>query len=173
MEEVWLPVFGLDYGYEVSNLGRVRSTRERIYNLPCRMLSQFPDRNGRWRVTLRGSHGEPKRNYYVHRLVAATFMCPTNGRDQINHIDGNPRNNHLSNLEWCTQLENQQHARQTGLVYQHGGASVRARFTDEQAEEIREMRANGAAYEAIMARFPMAKSTCSYIVNGRTYRGTH
>lgn len=46
-----------------------------------------------------------------HRLIAQTFI-PNNdiNKNQINHIDGNKLNNNISNLEWCTASENNQHA---------------------------------------------------------------
>lgn len=34
----------------------------------------------------------------------------------INHIDGNPKNNNVENLEWCNHLENNMHALETGLT---------------------------------------------------------
>ena len=48
---------------------------------------------------------------YIHRLLMETF-CPTENSQKltINHKDGNKANNHLENLEWCTQKYNNQHA---------------------------------------------------------------
>lgn len=53
----------------------------------------------------------------VHRLVAKTFLaCPGNSDDfEVNHIDGNKLNSHVSNLEWCTSSHNAIHAYKTGL----------------------------------------------------------
>ncbi len=52
---------------------------------------------------------------YVHRLVADAFCENPFGKDQVNHKDGNKRNNHFSNLEWVTCSENHLHAYKTGL----------------------------------------------------------
>lgn len=45
----------------------------------------------------------------VHRMVAETFLSKPAGKDFINHIDNNPSNNLLGNLEWCTHSENMLH----------------------------------------------------------------
>lgn len=60
-------------------------------------------------------NGNAKR-YYVHRLVAMTFLKNENLLEQVNHIDGNKKNNNLSNLEWVTSKENCRHAIENGLT---------------------------------------------------------
>lgn len=51
----------------------------------------------------------------VHRLLAQTFIPNPNNLPEVNHIDGNPLNNSLNNLEWVTHQQNLKHAWETGL----------------------------------------------------------
>ena len=57
-----------------------------------------------------------QKSYYIHRLVAQHFLpIPEEHKTQVNHIDGDKSNNHVSNLEWICPKENIKHSHTTGL----------------------------------------------------------
>ena len=107
MEEIWKPVKNFEDRYCVSNIGRVYSIkRETIMKLS--ML------NGYWRVVL--YDGNKTKGYYVHRIVAETFIPNPQNKPLINHIDENRANNIVSNLEWATFSENVNHGSRNSRV---------------------------------------------------------
>lgn len=72
---------------------------------------------------------------YVHRYLAEKLIPNPEKKCCVNHIDGNPSNNDISNLEWVTYLENAEHARKNNLW----GKNIidKRKLTNEIAEEIR------------------------------------
>lgn len=101
--EVWKPIKGYKGLYEVSTMGRVKSTQywNGTYE---RILSPAKSKGGYLYVQLY-KDGKGKK-YYVHRLVAEAFLKPVSGKDFINHLDEVKVSNHYSNLEFCTVKEN-------------------------------------------------------------------
>lgn len=77
-----------------------------------RILNPWVCSWGYKKVTLH-KDGKPHEKF-VHRLSAEAFIPPYCG-EQVNHIDGDKRNNRLDNLEWCTGTENMRHAYKHGL----------------------------------------------------------
>lgn len=79
----------------------------------------------------------------VHRLVALAWIPNPLGLPQVNHIDGDKSNNHVSNLEWVDNAGNQRHSFRTGLrVYQRGEEHPMVKLTEAQAREIKAKVAN-------------------------------
>lgn len=122
MGEVWKDVVGYEGLYEVSSHGRVRTHKNKttysdlhgIRKWKQRILKEKNPLGRDARVDL-WSSGKPK-TFLIHRLVALAFIPKIEGKNSINHIDGNPRNNYVSNLEWCDHKENNNHAFDTGLM---------------------------------------------------------
>lgn len=119
--ENWKSIKGYEDLYEISDKGRVRTKEgkttyseyhgERTWK--TRILKEKnpkgrDSRNDLWK------EGKPK-SFLTHRLVALNFIPNPDDKPCINHKDGNPRNNHVANLEWCTYKENQNHAVVNGI----------------------------------------------------------
>ena len=105
MNEVWANIKDYD-DYQVSNQGRVCSYK----NNKRKILKGWIQNTGYLTICLNN------KKHSVHRLVAETFIHKIEGKNYVNHIDGNKTNNSVSNLEWCTNVENIQHAFKTGLM---------------------------------------------------------
>jgi len=89
-------------GYKISNLGRIKGKTGRI--------NTGWDNSGYTHVSI------GNKSYQLHRLVALAFIKSNDLKKiEVNHIDGNKKNNTLTNLEWVTHKENVQHAFDTGL----------------------------------------------------------
>lgn len=117
--------------------------------------------------------------HLVHRLVAETFLDKLVGKTEVNHIDGDKKNNHVSNLEWVTGSENMKHAvanglwkaptkEQYSLIRKRAGESV-ARFTVDEASDILEMKDSlGLSSTKLATIVGCSKSTIARLVNGTT-----
>lgn len=119
------------------------------------------------------SGGKVKR-VKVHRLVAEAFLYKEDGKDCVNHRDGNKWNNSIDNLEWCTRSENSKHACENGLnVYgskQRDGRAKQRRFSVEQIGEIKSLYQSGMSQRNIGKMYGCDHSVISEIVNDKIYK---
>lgn len=111
-QEKWLPVVGFEGSYEVSDHGRVKSlarsiirSNGRIQTFRERILGHSIITRGYLRLPL-AIIGRQRKNYLIHRLVVEAFLPDYSKSLQVDHIDGNTGNNHLSNLRMLTKAEN-------------------------------------------------------------------
>ena len=98
---VWKDITGYEGLYKISNGGDVFNTKSK------RKLKLTITDTGYHKVNLR-KNGNVK-THLVHRLVALSFISNPKAKPQVNHIDENPLNNNVMNLEWCTPRENCNH----------------------------------------------------------------
>lgn len=135
-EEIWKDVVGYEQYFRVSNYGNVFSRRTN------RILKQHirPDRRVTVSTRIGGKNGKTV-CFKVHRLVAEAFIPNPENKPQVNHIDGNPSNNILTNLEWVTASENIQHAYANSLMSagdRSGTKNTNSKLTEENVKYIRE-----------------------------------
>lgn len=108
----------------------------------------------------------------VHRLVALAFIPNPNEKPFINHIDCNPGNNQVGNLEWCTQEENLRHSRDLGRMPGpwKGKRTPVAKLSDDQVKAIRAIyAAGGLSLEKVAAKFSVSKRTIHRVIQRRAY----
>lgn len=113
--EVWEDIPKWGSFYQASTLGRIRTWNGSVKGHQKKLeqpkiLKQSLSANGYLAVCLRKNgkgYAMP-----VHQLVATTFIPNIENKECINHIDHNPLNNHVDNLEWVTRAENNAHGLQ-------------------------------------------------------------
>lgn len=151
--EVWKDIEGYEGYYQISNFGRVRGVDRMIPYIA--RGGKFTQRLQRGKVlkTSVGTSGYETYHMYgesqeretimLHRVVAKTFLENLEGKEFVNHKDGDKLNNHYSNLEWVTKSENTQHAIETGLLCHSGEDSNLSKITEREVIEILSLRKYG------------------------------
>lgn len=103
MKEIWKDIAGYEGLYQVSNLGNVRSMNYRGRGIIKNLTPKCNNAGRLWVDLWKNGSGKC---YLIHRLVAIAFIPNPHRYPQINHIDEDPKNNRVENLEWCTALYN-------------------------------------------------------------------
>lgn len=131
--EEWKPTT-LSADYSISNLGRVAKVAGGLIK-PGLLKTQITNKGYEY-CGLFDRNAGTKSHHGVHRLVAKAFIPNPENKPEVNHIDGNPRNNHVSNLEWCTSSENKLHACRV-LGKRIGADHHYSRLTPDAVRQIR------------------------------------
>ena len=103
-------VIAKDYDkYEVNQNGEIRNKRTK------RILKPETCKGGYQRVKLyRDTRNS--RHELVHRVIASTFLDNTPNYPEVNHKDNNPKNNRVTNLEWCTSQYNSMYSKGKSVI---------------------------------------------------------
>lgn len=152
--------------YLISDSGDVYSIRRQ--GSDGGMIRQHENSNGYACVDLWTGH--KKKKELVHRLVAKTYLEKKEGKEFVNHKDGNKKNNHVSNLEWCNRSENMKHAVLHGLnkiPMLSNEKHPNHKLTDIQVDEIRTLFSKGMNGAELGRKYGVSKNQIYNIVHGK------
>ena len=179
--EEWKPVVGYEGLYEISSHGNVRSLDRVIRITNHKYLSKIIhigkerkkvlDAKGYYYIIVHNSG--KRKGYKIHRMVADAFIPNPFKKPHVNHIDGNPINNCLSNLEWCTPLENVRHSRYVlnRKTFVRGDIHYCAKLKEKDINNIIKLR----VYEKYKLKdickiYGISGSTICDILHNRTWK---
>lgn len=148
--EQWKHIEGTLY-HEVSSLGRIRSIDHIVmrkdgkpYSAKGQLKKTYITKDGYEEIAIK--ENAISLHISVHRVVAIAFIPNPQNKPDVNHKDGNTRNNTVQNLEWVTKTENMQHALRTGLWHpenRRGEKHPLSKLTKKDVYEIRNLLRQG------------------------------
>jgi len=150
--------------YEVSEYGDLRLLKNKSNLLAGKILKGRikPEGYREYHV-----HADGIRVYFsAHRLVLSAFIGPPpTPQHQCAHWDGDPTNNHYTNLRWATPSEN------SADRVRHGRhLTGHRKFTAEEVLNMRELRDGGKSYSYIRQKYKVSKGNLSAIINRDTWK---
>lgn len=170
MSEVWRPVVGWESTYEVSNHGRVRSVARQVTcnlgmrNVSPRILIQSGERY--LKVTLNDG-GSCVATPNVHRLVADAFLIGSG--ECVRHLNGNSKNNSVSNLAWGSNCENEADKITHGRKIE-GVKHYKARLGMQEVAKARQLHVDGYTHVEIARLLGVSKRVIGAVVRMECYR---
>lgn len=124
--EVWKDISSFEGLYQVSNLGRIKSIERVVYygdrhhaiseKIKKGTIKDRGKQKGLGYMVVALYKDNKSHMRYIHRLVAEAFLPNALNKETVNHKNGDKTNNSVSNLEWMTYSENNEHAINAGLA---------------------------------------------------------
>ncbi len=167
MPETWKDVVGYEGRYQVSSMGRIKSFPNKTRNGE-RILKNLLSGNVPYYYIDLVKDAKTHRKT-IHRIVAEAFIPNPENKPQVNHIDGDKRNNRFDNLEWNTRSENQLHSIRTGLRTAKGVKNSQAKLDEVGVKVIREAIAAGYPRKEIAKYFNISQPTLCDIYKRRSW----
>jgi hypothetical protein len=166
--EIWKSIEGYEGKYEISNYGRVKSLDiyHRIHSQ--KIMKSWINSNKKYLyITLKKDN--KNKTFAVHRLVLEAFVSKKPPGKQCAHYDGDPQNNHLSNLRWATAKENIEDRKRHGRTAM-GEKSGTAKLDEKCVKIIKKLKTKGLTAGEIAHLACVSEPTIDRIWKGETWR---
>lgn len=173
VDEIWKDIIGYEGLYVVSNYGKIKSLPRPTTG--GGFLKQIRQDSGHFRVTL--SKNGKEKQYGVSRLIMAAFigLCPTNM--ECCHNDGNPENNHISNLRYDTHKNNMSDMKLHGTFstppIHFGSNNTNSVLNQKCIIKIRQLLMNGTKVAEIAKMFGVHITTIYRIKSKELWSHVH
>ncbi len=169
MNEIWKDIAGYEGFYQVSNFGRVKSLFRfrhcghpgaKPHLLPEKLLTPRKEKKGYLSVGL-----------CKNSILTFKKIPNPDNKTETNHKDRDKTNNHVSNLEWSTTLENVRHAELNGGRNQNKGImNPKSKLRESDIVNIRNRAAKGETTTKIASDYGVDKSNICYIIKRKTWK---
>ena len=98
-KEIWKDILGYEGSYKISSFGN-------IFSIKSNKIMKLNDSSSNRYFSIYLRKNQKGKGYSVARLVAKAFIPNPDNKRIVDHIDGDKKNNHISNLRWATYIEN-------------------------------------------------------------------
>src|ERR1700733_236673 len=158
--EEWKKVIGFEGLYEISSFGRIKAVLKTVkapesmggtITRNPKIIKQGRTSNGYLKSSLLKEGN--KKTFSLHRLVGIHFIPNINNLPQINHIEGNQKDNRFWMLEWSTSSDNLKHAYRNGLARQDGEFHATKKLNWIKVREIRNLHKQGIPTKELSKKF--------------------
>jgi len=174
--EEWRGIPNCGGAYEVSNLGRVRSTNRTLItkrgvskNISSKLLYVKITGDGYPSVQFAHLTTGKRQPIKIHYLVMLTFIGPRPEGAHTRHLDGNPMNNRLNNLVYGTAKENRQDSIKHGTCVM-GSRHYRTTLSEQDVLEIREKNKEGMSIIELSEFYLVDKQVIYRILERLTWK---
>ena len=133
--------------------------------VPAKILKPRPHHGGYHCITFCVGHVRKYETY--HRAVALTFIPNPRELPEVNHINGNKKDNRVENLEWCTRRQNLLHASLNGLL-KTGSDNPSSKHSEAQALMVAGALLCGASHSVVVHRLGVSKALVEDISTGQS-----
>lgn len=164
--ETWKEVVGFENSHRISSYGNIISLDRYVYRgndkkplfIKGQLLKKTINMHGYETIALLRA-----KTYFIHRIVALAFIHNPENKPEINHIDNNPLNNNVNNLEWATKSENILHSFKCGLASNIGERNPNSILTCSDVYDIRLMIDKKITMQIIALKYNVSISTIKRI----------